>query len=122
MKLTKQQEDLIIKAVIVLALIFLVAFMYNFFSKGIDGRAEEKATNTTTTTEVVFRVATSASGSGGAMRAYNEILTESGRILSARSSEKAFFAREGDTITVQTLSASDGEILREKIIDIKFKK
>ena len=62
-------------------------------------------------TEVVYRVELSASGSGGAMSGDKMILTESGQILSARSSEKAFFAQVGDTISVQG----------EKIVDIKFK-
>ena len=68
------------------------------------------------TTEVVYRVELSASGSGGTISGEKYILTESGNILRAINSEKAFFSREGDTILVRY--AQDGK----KIVDVKFKK
>ena len=62
--------------------------------------------------EVVFRVEHSVSGAGGSVGGSKMVLTESGLILKAYKSEKAFFVQEGDTITVQG----------DKILDIKFKK
>ena len=102
---------------------FILAALPLFFAscevKTID---KSNSNSNIITTEVVYRVELSASGSGSAMSGDKMILTESGKILRAECSEKSFFAREGDTIKVQTLSATDGEIIREKIIDIKFKK